>query len=367
MLVEARVLAPPPALDVPRSAPGESPDRSTQAHADGGERTDPVGAFVLMTIAGALFAAMNAFAHEAAAAAPVAVVAGARASVGAIISFLFAILVRRTPLRPFVAQAYLGANRPMWGRTLFGTAAMACTFLALGDQRLPLGDAATLFNLSPLLVACIAPFLLNEPTDRRLAWTLPLAVAGVLAILRPSFLRSGAHTSLPATPVFTAILAAFFASFAMVLLRSTRGARQEPGTGGAAPESSVEAVALHFSTFAAVVFVGFAYFSGAFATFASWKGSVPSMLGAGVSAGCAQLAMTAAYRRERAARVAALGYLNVPMSAILGAVLHRQWPTLFTFVGMTLIVGSGLFGALMPRRKAAPPAPKKRDGGAPFR
>lgn len=354
MLVEARVLAAPPAPDAPLAPPGETPDRSTHAHADGGEKTDPVGAFVLMTIAGALFAAMNAFAHHAAAAAPVSVVAGARASVGAIISFLFAILVKRTPLRPFVAQAYLGANRPMWGRTLFGTAAMACTFLALGDQRLPLADAATLFNLSPLLVACIAPFLLHEPTDRRLAWTLPLAVAGVLAILRPSFLRGAAPSSLPATPVFTAILAAFFASFAMVLLRSTRGARQEPETGGstpARPQSSVEAVALHFSTFAAIVFLGFACFSGAFATFASWKSSVPSMLGAGISAGCAQLAMTAAYRRDRAARVAALGYLNVPMSAILGAVLHRQWPTLFTFVGMMLIVGSGLFGALMPRRK----------------
>ncbi len=319
-----------------------------------------------MAIAGALFAAMNAFAHQAAADAPIAVVAGARASVGAIISFLFAILVKRAPFRPFLAQAYLGANRPMWGRTLFGTAAMACTFFALGDQRLPLGDAATLFNLSPLLVACIAPFLLHEPTDRRLAWTLPLALAGVLAILRPSFLWGGASTSLPAVPVFAAVLAAFFASFAMVLLRSTRGEPLEisPGTIGASPgakRSSVEAVALHFSTFAAVIFLGFAYFSGAFTTFSSWRGSVPSMLGAGVSAGCAQLAMTAAYRRDRAARVAALGYLNVPMSALLGAVLHRQWPTAFTFVGMLLIIGSGLFGALMPRR--TPPLAARNEKG----
>jgi drug/metabolite transporter (DMT)-like permease len=320
-----------------------------------------------MTIAGALFAAMNAFAHQAAAEAPIAVVAGARASVGAIISFLFAIFAKRAPFRPFVAQAYLGANRPMWGRTLFGTAAMACTFFALGDQRLPLGDAATLFNLSPLLVAFIAPFLLDEPTDRRLAWTLPLALAGVLAILRPSFLWGGTHTSVPTLPVFVAVLAAFFASFAMVLLRSTRGETPEgfSGTIDSVPrtkQSSAEAVALHFSSFAAVVFLAFAYFSGAFATFSSWNGSVPSMLGAGVSAGCAQLAMTAAYRRDGAARVAALGYLNVPMSALLGAVLHRQWPTLFTFVGMMLIVGSGLVGALMPRRKSVPLARNERGG-----
>jgi drug/metabolite transporter (DMT)-like permease len=72
-------------------------------------------------------------------------------------------------------------------------------------------------------------------------------------------------------------------------------------------------------------------------------------VGAGVMGGFAQLALTRAYAMERAARVAPIGYLNVVVSAVLGALALHEWPSGRAVAGMALIVAGGLVVTLADR------------------
>jgi drug/metabolite transporter (DMT)-like permease len=67
-----------------------------------------------------------------------------------------------------------------------------------------------------------------------------------------------------------------------------------------------------------------------------------SMIAAGVCAGFGQLALTRAYTLERAARVSGMGYLGVVASALLGALVLGERPSLAALGGMALVVIGGL-------------------------
>jgi drug/metabolite transporter (DMT)-like permease len=101
---------------------------------------------------------------------------------------------------------------------------------------------------------------------------------------------------------------------------------------------SAEAIALHFSLFAAATLT----------TIAAFSFSVPTtrdlafMIGAGVCAGFGQLAMTRAYALAQAARVSGMSYLAVVASALLGALVLGEIPTLSALFGMALVIAGGL-------------------------
>jgi drug/metabolite transporter (DMT)-like permease len=272
-----------------------------------------------MALSACLFAAMNYFARRASPHAHWTVVAAVRAAIGAGVALAIAGLRgTRVRARP---------TTTMWLRSAFGTAAMICTFFALGSPALPLGDAATLFNLSPVILAILAPRFLGEQSGRRMLVALPLSVLGALLVLRPAALFGGAgalgHAAL--APAIVGMGAAFFSAVAMLMLR--RASEQEP----------TEAIAIHFSLFAATVIGCVAL---VVAT-APEREAIPSMVGAGVCAGLAQLAMTKAYSLERAAHVGAVGYLNIAASAGLGVLLLGEHPSGTSVVGMALVVAGG--------------------------
>ncbi len=52
--------------------------------------------------------------------------------------------------------------------------------------------------------------------------------------------------------------------------------------------------------------------------------------------------MTRAFSLERAARVSGVSYLSVVASAILGAVVLHERPSLGALLGMALVVAGGL-------------------------
>jgi drug/metabolite transporter (DMT)-like permease len=71
------------------------------------------------------------------------------------------------------------------------------------------------------------------------------------------------------------------------------------------------------------------------------------IVAAGVCAGFAQLALTRAYTLEHAARVSGMGYLAVVASAVLGAFVLGEVPSLGAVAGMMLVVAGGLVVAFM--------------------
>jgi drug/metabolite transporter (DMT)-like permease len=255
---------------------------------------------------------MNFCAHIASARAHWTVTGAVRSLVGAAVAYGVA--------RARGASTVVNDRRGIWQRSLAGTSAMLLTFYALGTP-LPLGDAVTLFNLTPVLLAVLGPVLLHERAGRRVWIAVPLCMLGLVFIVRPEMATGQGALGGAAASVGSALSS----TFAYASLR--RMGRESP-----------EAVALHFSLFAAVVLSALA----AFHLHVPDAATMGWMIGAGLMGGLAQLALTRAYALEQAARVASVGYLNVVVSALLGALALHEWPGARATVGIGLVVAGGL-------------------------
>jgi drug/metabolite transporter (DMT)-like permease len=286
-----------------------------------------------------LFAWMNFFARLASSSASWMTVGAVRALIGALV----AIAVARMRGASLVAKD----RRAIFWRSLFGTSAMLATFYALSSRTLSLGDTVTLLNLTPVFLAVLAPIFLRERTSLAVAFALALSLGGVVLILHPSFAWQDAGLTrgpAAATTATVAVLASFLASIAMMMLRRM------------GPTETAEAIAAHFSLFAAATLSALALFDLRLPTLRD----AAFMVAAGVCAGFAQIAMTRAYALERAARVSGVGYLAVVASALLGAAVLGERPTLGAIGGMALVVSGGLLVTFTKDASDEAPAPPTR-------
>jgi drug/metabolite transporter (DMT)-like permease len=217
-----------------------------------------------------------------------------------------------------------------WGRSLCGTAAMACTFYTIGAPEIALGDATSLRSTSPVFISLLAPWVLGERGDRTIWVATPLAFAGVVLVSRPSF-AIAPHTAA------LSILAAFLSACAMMFLRRL-GPRETP-----------EAVAAHF---AAVSTAAMAILAIPVFRWPSLEAGL-CLIGTGVSAGLAQVAMTRAYALDHAARVGTISYLGVVMIQVMAAVWLDEIPTAPQLVGSAMVIGAGVLLALKANVRAA--------------
>jgi len=249
-----------------------------------------------------------------------AVTAATRAMIGAAI----AIAIARARGSSLVVQDRGRA----WARSLFGTVATGSVFYAMGSPALSLGDASTLANLGPVVIALLAPSVLGERGGRRVWFALALSLAGVVLILKPAML-SGQRPAVPGalTAALVAVLASVSGGLAMLMLRKL------------GPRESPEAVVTHFAVTSSIVLSLVALSD---LSLPQTAGEGLAMLGAGVAAGLAQIAMTRAYAAERAARVSCVSYWAIVVSAGLGAMAWGEWPTPTTLLGMGLVVAGGM-------------------------
>lgn len=284
-----------------------------------------------MALSAVLFSTMNFLARVATASTSWATVAATRAVIGALVAYG----VARARGRSVAAR---DARAVFW-RSFFGTISMLSTFYALSSKTLSLGDVVTLLNVSPVFLAIFAPFVLKERTSRLVALAIGVALTGVVFVVRPSFVfgavvTAAASTTGPsaATTAAVAIGAALSTSIAMMMLRRV-GQTESP-----------EAIAFHFSVFAAVVLTGISLFD----LRAPSARDALFMVLAGLCAGIAQLSMTRAYSLESAARVGGMSYLAVPASALLGTLFldERLGPT--TTLGMILVIAGGVLVTTRP-------------------
>jgi drug/metabolite transporter (DMT)-like permease len=282
-----------------------------------------------MIVANILFAVMTIAARLAANEhVPWPEIGATRALVGALVAVGFA-LSRGARLVP-------EQGRLAWARSLFGTGAMLCTFYALGAPSFAVGDAATLFATSPLLIALLSPHMLDERPTRALGVLVLVAFVGVALVAGPRFALGGRHAAV-------ALAGAVFSALAMIYLRRLR-------SGGSA--ESPESIALHFALVSCVVL-------GALTVPVA---AVPSprasfwLLTTGLAGGVAQLAMTRAYSLTEAARLGAVSYLGTVLANVGAIVFLGERATPTALVGTTLVVGAGVALAMVAPRPSATPA-----------
>lgn len=284
-----------------------------------------MAALGLMALGATLFALMNFLARLASTSASWASIATVRALVGALV----ALSISRVRGNSLAVTDW----RALFWRSLLGTISMLLTFYSLSSRSVSLGNIVTLLNLSPVFLAVLAPIFLRERTSAVVAFAIVLALAGVVLVARPTLLFGAEPQMAPgpsgptvAATIATAVGAALASSVATLFLRRA-GKTETP-----------EAIAFHFSLFAAVG-------TGLVAIFdvrAPSLRDAACMVGAGVCAGFAQLAMTRAYSLEKAATVSGMSYLSVVVSAMLGAVVLRELPAPTTLAGMVLVIVGGL-------------------------
>ena len=287
-------------------------------------------AFAWMALAATLFGIMNLFARLSSEHAHWTVVAAVRALIGALVAIGIA--------RARGVPAIVVGGRAMWLRSLFGTAAMACSFYALTSRYLPLADSVTLNNTTPLFLALLSPYLLRESGGLRVAIAIPISMVGVVLIVRPPFLFGDAHRAAyfadaaglvsyhaALAPASIALVGALCSAIAMLSLRR------------AAVGETPEAIAAHFSI---VAFVVHGILALILADAPSLR-SVPFMILAGLSAGCAQVAMTRSYGLERASRVSGIAYLQVVVGATFGALVLQEPLALGAVAGIAMVVFGG--------------------------
>lgn len=262
------------------------------------------------------FSLMNLCARAGASHATLAQLGTCRAAVGAAVALIVARLGGST-LR-------VRNRRAVFSRSLFGTLAMYATFHVLSDPTIPIGDFATITATQPILIALLAPFVLHERSPKALGWILALAFAGVVLVVGPQF-----HARL--TPSLWALGAAGFSGIAMLTLRRVVA---HDGVG-----ESPEAVAFHFSLLATVAMGGLWLADPAPL---SAQAVLPA-LGAGLSAGLAQVAMTRAYVKSGAAQIGAAGYANVLFSYLLGVTFLGEPTGWRQALGAAMVFAGGIW------------------------
>lgn len=221
--------------------------------------------------------------------------------------------------------------RTHFWRGLAGFAALVLFFYAIA--RLPLATAVTLNYTAPLFLAALSAWWLHERHGRGLVAAVLLGFVGIMLLLRPQ-LQDEAWL-----PALAGLVSGMLAAVAYVNVKQL-GRLGEPEW----------RVVFYFTLLATVG-------GGAWMAVAGFHrpqpGDWPWLIGIGVTATLAQLALTRAYHRGRTLTVGALAYTTVGFSAVYDVLLFGERLPLPAWAGMAVVALAGILAV----RASAPSRP----------
>jgi S-adenosylmethionine uptake transporter len=194
---------------------------------------------------------------------------------------------------------------------------------------LPLADAISIFFVEPLILTLLSAVFLGESVGWRRLTAVVVGFAGALIVIRPSFGALGLPALLPLGTALT---------FAVYLILTRKLAQHEypermqfyAGLFG----GLVMSVALAIGSVTDVAVLAFV-----------WPDARQWLLlaGLGVIATAGHLLVVHAFRRAPAGLLAPFQYVEIIGATILGLVFFGDFPDAITWVGVAVIVGSGLY------------------------
>lgn len=278
-----------------------------------------------MLVAAALFALMSVLVKHASATFSPAELVFYRSIFGLVAIWVVIAARQRLLFAPLVT-GHVHAH--VW-RGLSGFAALVLFFYALAN--LPLATAVTLNYTAPLFLAALSAWWLHERHGRSLVGAVLLGFVGVVLLLRPT-LEDQAWL-----PAVAGLVSGMLAAVAYVNVKQL-GKLGEP-------EWRVVFYFTLISTVGGVAWMAFAGFHVPRAQ--DW----PWLVGIGVTATLAQLALTRAYHRGRTLTVGALAFTTVGFSALYGVLLFGERLPLVAWLGMATVAAAGIWAV-----RAAQPA-----------
>jgi S-adenosylmethionine uptake transporter len=207
--------------------------------------------------------------------------------------------------------------------------AFATLFFFSGLAYLPLADAIAIFFIEPLLVTLLSALFFKEVIHWRRISAISLGFVGALIIIRPTFGEVGFAALYP-------VAAAFCFSFYIVLTRKLVR-HEDPirlqffaGIFGCL----VMSIALAYGTAQ-----GVAILTAAWPTTDQWL-----LLGLlGLIATVCHLLVVYAYRLASIGILAPFQYVEIIGATILGLIIFDEFPDTVTWVGVAIIVCSGMY------------------------
>lgn len=276
-----------------------------------------------MLVAGFLFALMGVFVKLGARHFSAAELVFYRSLIGLVVIYA---IVRRQRLS--LATAHLRMH--LW-RGLSGFLALMLFFYAIST--LPLATAITLNYTSPLFLALLLSLVLRRKPAWWLIAALLLGFVGVVLLLNPRF-----HGT-DFLPRLLGLASGFLAGVAYLNVRQL-GAAGEP-----------EWRVVFYFTLVCTVGAGFWMLVHEFHGL-GWR-DVPLLLGLGLTATLAQLAMTRAYRLGHPLVVGSLAYSTVVFASLFGIVLWGEVLAPISWLAIALIVASGAISSAVTSRRPA--------------
>ena len=200
-------------------------------------------------------------------------------------------------------------------------------------RTLPLAETYSLFFVAPLIITALAALFLGERVDWRGWAAILIGFCGTLIVLRPT---GGGVLTLAGLAVLVS------------------------ATGYALSAISVRVLGRSDSTQAMVFWL--LVMTGLFATALAWRDWTPINPGhwrvlavLAVTGAVGQYAITDAFRRADASRIAPLEYTALLWGIILDRVLWNTLPDAITLTGAAVIVASGLYLVRRDSRSSADP------------
>jgi drug/metabolite transporter (DMT)-like permease len=236
---------------------------------------------------------------------------------------------------PLLAFAYwrhggvpLKTSRP-WGhvmRGVFGVTSMFCFFLSY--KLMPLSDAIALGLSGPIFITVLSVPILGEHVGWRRWSAVLVGFAGVLVMTRPGSTMFDVNALVP-------LAAAVLYAVAMISIRKL-GATEPPTT-----------IVFHFTAFAALASLltipwGDVDPEQTWVMPSSWA-QLGILIVIGLFGGIAQIVMTMAYQRARAATVASFDYTALIYGFLLGALFYHERPDIYLTIGGLIVVAAGVY------------------------
>ncbi len=194
---------------------------------------------------------------------------------------------------------------------------------------MPIADAVAIFFVEPLILTLISAFFLNEKIGWRRTTAVCVGFFGALIVIQPSFDLLGFSSLLPLAAAF------LFASY--LALTKIVSKDNDP-------------IAIQFyAGFSAIIILGLANIIGFASSMPALQPVWPSLNAyillflLGLVATIAHLFLVMAFKRAQASLLAPLQYFEILGATFLGLLIFNEFPSLMTWVGIIIIVSSGLY------------------------
>lgn len=218
-------------------------------------------------------------------------------------------------------------------RGLFLSGMNVTFFFAIATM--PIADAIALVFVAPMVITALSALVLGEHVGPRRWLAVAVGLAGALIVIRPG---AGAFGAVGLLPLGTAFC---YAGYLIVTRRLTTSARP---------------MEIHFFTalssmviLTVPLLLGGAFSIPAIAPIAPSATQWALLALVGLLSWAAHLLIILAYSRAPASVLAPIGYLEIVGATAVGLVVFGDFPDNWTWVGVAVIIASGLYILLRER------------------